>query len=79
MKRELNDLELEEVVGGTVTLSAPTNKVIFSAIRRSFQIKGDIKQMRNLMLSLYDEHGETMSNEEFDRLVMNEYAARGWI
>lgn len=78
MKRELNEQELDEVVGGTVTLSAPLGIVNFSALGASFKIKGDVKQMRNLLIQLYDEN-ENMSDREFDTLVVKAYRARGWI
>jgi len=78
MKRELEELELEEVTGGTVVLSAPMGKVRFTAIGKTYLIKGDIKQMRNLLLSLYDDN-ENMNDSEFDTLVRNEFKSRGWI
>ena len=78
MKRELDDLELEEVTGGTVVLSAPMGKVRFTAIGKTCKIKGDVKEMRNLLISLYDDN-ENMSDAEFDRLVLNAFASRGWI
>ena len=69
MKRELNQTELEEVVGGTVVLSAPLGMVRFTALSRNFKIKGDVKEMRNLLLQLYDEN-EDLSDIEFDNLVL---------
>lgn len=78
MKRELNDFELDEVTGGTVTLSAPLSTVRFNTIGSAFKIKGEVKEMRNVLLQLYDEN-ENMNDAEFDMLVLKEYASRGWI
>lgn len=79
MKQELNDFELEDVTGGSVTLSATMGAVYFDSMDRSFKIKGDIKEMRKLLTSLYDTYGDTMSNAEFDKMVAKEYRSRGWI
>lgn len=78
MKRELNEIELDEVVGGTVVLSAPLKMVRFTALGRNFKIKGDVKQMRNLLLQLYDEN-ENMTDSEFDTLVLQAFTKKGWI
>lgn len=78
MKRELQEIELEAVTGGSVILSAPMGVVGFNTLGKVFKIKGDVKEMRNLLLALYDAN-EDMNEKDFDTLVMNEYKSRGWI
>lgn len=78
MRRELTELETEEVTGGTVTISAPLNTVAFKSLKKAFKIKGNIKEMRNRLIELYDAN-EGMDDKAFDTLVMNEFKNNGWI
>jgi len=78
MKRELNETELDQVVGGTVVMSAPLGLIQFTAYGKTFTIKGDFVTMRNRLLELYDEHCD-MNDRDFDKLVMKEFRANGWI
>ena len=76
--RELNEQDLETVNGGQVVLSESLGVCGFNTTGRVYRTKGDFKEMRNLLIDLYDEHGD-MSDAEFDNLVENEYKSRGWI
>lgn len=78
MKKQLMDFEVEEVVGGTVCLSASIKVVGFSQLGKTFRMKGDYKAMRNRLFELQDEN-ENMNAKEFDTLVMNDFKAKGWI
>lgn len=78
MKKELMDFEVEEVVGGTVCLAASLGIVGFSQLKKSYVIKGDYKEMRNLLFQLQDDN-EGMPALEFDTLVRDAFLERGWI
>jgi len=78
MRKELTDFEADEIVGGTVSLSASMGLVGFSRLREAYVIQGDYKEMRDLLFHLQDEN-ENMPTEEFDKLVRDEYKNRGWI
>lgn len=78
MKRELNDVEVNEVSGGAVVISAPMGIVGFNQIGEIYEIKGNVKQMRNLLLQMYDEN-EGMNAREFDILVRDAFKSKGWI
>lgn len=78
MRQELNDRMLEEVTGGSVTLSKPMNMCGFTTLGKIYKIKGDFALMRNRLFELYDEHSD-MSDKAFDTLVRDEFQARGWI
>lgn len=74
----MNDIEVEEVTGGTVVLSAPMGIVGFNTLKQIFTIKGDVKEMRNTLLDLYDAN-EGMNEHDFDELVRDTYKEKGWI
>lgn len=79
MKRELNDIEVEEVSGGSVTISAPLGLVTFSKLGRGYRFdKSNAKKMRNKLLELYDDN-ENMDATEFDALVEKTFKDNGWI
>lgn len=80
MKKELTDFEAEEIIGGTVCLSATLGLVGFSQLGKSYRIKGDVKKMRNLLFQLQDESEEKgLTPLEFDTLVRDTFLANGWI
>lgn len=81
MKMALNDAELDEVTGGSVTMSAQLGMVRFTSIKKSFRLNPDVEfsTMRDYMLSLYDANADNMSESEFDTLVMNAFHAKGYI
>ena len=79
MRTELNDLDVEQVVGGTVVISQDFMKISFTTL-------GSTKKLRNctyddaygLVQQLYAANRD-MANEEFDTLVRDTFRARGWI
>lgn len=78
MRKPIEDIELEAVSGGAVILSAPLGVVGFNTTGEIFKIKGDPKEMRDLLNDLYDAN-ENMSDAAFDQLVKKEFYDRGWI
>ena len=78
MKTEINDNELELVVGGTVVVS-DLGKVGFTTMGKKFKLQGvGWRTARNYAEELHDQHSN-MSNSEFDQFVYNEFVAKGWI
>lgn len=77
MKQELSDIELNEVVGGTVNLSEKANKIGFTTLGEGYVLKCTFKQAKGLLSSLYASND--LSEGEFDRLVKREFKSRGWI
>lgn len=80
MRKEINDMELEQVCGGIVTLSANLGMVQFSSLGRTYMLKEGVnfKEVRNCLLGLYDENAN-MSDTDFDRLVARTFRANGYI
>ena len=79
MREQINDQEMENVVGGTVIISKDYNNIGFSTTREKFDLKNcTFKQARNSVDDLLEEHPE-MSNAEFDNFVKNAFKAKGWI
>ena len=79
MREQINDQEMENVVGGTVIISKDYNNIGFSTTREKFDLKNcTFKQARNYVDDLLEEHPE-MSNAEFDNFVKNAFKAKGWI
>lgn len=81
MRKELNAMELDEVTGGSVTLSNSLGMVRFTTLRKNCKLNPSVNfnEVRNYLLDLYDAHADEMSEADFDRLVMNEFHARGYI
>jgi len=80
MRKELSDFEAEEIVGGTVSLSATLGLVGFSQLGKTYRIRGDVKKMRNLLFQLQDESEEKgLTPLEFDTLVRDTFQNKGWI
>ena len=77
MKQELHDIELDEVVGGSVNLSEAANKIGFTTLHEGYLLKCTYKQAKGLLSSLYASND--LSEGEFDRLVKREFQSRGWI
>ena len=79
MRVQITDTEINEVNGGSVVLSEPCGLCGFSSTGKIYKIKGPFRDMRNLMLDLYDENVGKMTDAEFDALVLKEYQERGWL
>lgn len=80
MRKELNDMELDAVTGGTVNLSEELGMVQFTSMGRTFMLNKNVpfKEIRNCMLDLYDDN-KHLSDAEFDRLVAKTFRAKGYI
>ena len=79
MREQINENELNEVVGGTVVISRDKMRVAFTSTRERFNLMNvDFKTARNLADELW-ENNTTLGDAEFDALVKSEFQARGWI
>ena len=78
MRTEMNENELELVVGGTVIVS-DLGRVGFSTIGKKFTLKNvGWREARNYAEELHDDHKD-MTNSEFDQFVMKTFQDLGWI
>lgn len=79
MREQLNEQDIENVVGGTVIISKDNMVVGFSTTKEKFNLKNcTYKQARNLVDDLLDEN-PTLGNAAFDKLVKQTFQSKGWI
>lgn len=79
MKKELNDAQVEEVVGGTVIISANYMRVGFVTTKESYKLKNvTYRDARNYAEDLLDENRH-LSDAQFDQLCKQKMAEKGWI
>lgn len=80
MKTEINQNELENVVGGTVIISKDYNNIGFSTLRVKYDLIGvDARTARNYVEDLLDAHRNDMTNKQFDELCRSKLKDKGWI
>lgn len=77
MREEINDTNLEEIVGGVVNLSEAANKIGFTTLHEGYTLKCTYKEAKTLVSQLYA--ANELSESAFDQLVKKEFQARGWI
>lgn len=76
---EINDEELDQVVGGTVIIAAGTNEIAFTSRNIKYRLNGiSARDARNVVLDLMDANPD-MSDAEFDKLVRNTFNRNGWL
>ena len=74
---ELNDEELDQISGGTVRISANTNRVGFTTSKRAYDLKNCTAiQARNLCEGLM---GQFATEAEYDAACEAALKAKGWI
>lgn len=79
MKNELNDTQLDNVIGGTVIISEDYMNIGFTTLREMYNLKNcTFKDVRNFVGDLKDEN-KGLTNAAFDVLCRDELKARGWI
>lgn len=79
MRSEINDNQLEEVVGGTVIISKDYNNIGFTTLRVKYDLIGvDARTARNKVEEWLDAHRD-MTNAEFDAYCRDQLGALGWI
>lgn len=77
MREQINDVNLEEVVGGTVNLSQAANKIGFTTLHEGYVLKCTYQEAKKLVSRLFADN--ELSESAFDQLVKKEFQARGWI
>lgn len=81
MRKELEDIELEQVVGGTIFLSKAKMKVGFETTGEIFNLKNctymDALILIDAMHTQYTNSGKT--DVEYEADVKNTMIAKGWI
>jgi bacteriocin-like protein len=78
MKKELNNSELNEVVGGTIIISEDYNNIGFTKLGEMYDLKVDYYTARNYVEELKREN-KTMSNAAFDALCKSKLLELDWI
>ena len=78
MKELMNDQELEQVVGGTVVVSADKMKIGFTTLKEKYSLKNcTFDQAMAVIYSMYGQY--TTHGDDYDAAVRDEFKSRGWI
>ena len=78
MRKELMDLELSQVVGGTCYVSQDYNQVAFQNVHDIYGINDGISVYQ--VIALADSmKGQYATEAEYDSAVANELVSRGWV
>ena len=79
MRKEINENEIEMVVGGTVIISKDNMNVGFSSTREKVNLKDcTYREARNFVEDLKDAN-PGLTNAEFDALTRQKLEEQGWI
>lgn len=80
MKQELNEMELDQVVGGTVKISESRMLIKFSEITggTAYKLKCSFSDATVLAAQVYAEYA-SKSAAEYETALKNKMEAKGWI
>ena len=79
MRHELNNADLDKVVGGTVIISKDYMKVGFNTLGEMYDLKNcTYREARDYRDDLIEQNPQ-MSNTEFDKFCKAKFDERGWI
>lgn len=79
MKEQINDQELEQVIGGTVIISRDNMNIGFNTSRHKYALKNcTYREARNFVEDLKDQN-PNMNNAEFDAYVEQQLSDLDWI
>ncbi len=79
MREQINDNALENVVGGTVVVSADKMKVGFTTLGKKFNLKNcTFDQAMTVIYGMYGQYKDS-TGESFDTAVMNALKAKDYI
>ena len=79
MKRELNENQVDLVVGGSVVISANKMKVCFTTMAQAFPLHNcTYREAYNYVDQLLDEN-PNLNNEQFDQFCYERLREIGWI
>ena len=78
MKQEINENEIDQVVGGAVCLSEKRKRISFSTLGEGYDLKCSYRDANVYVATLFAQHPE-MGEQEFDEFVKNAFMSKGWI
>ena len=79
MKQELNEQDLQQVIGGTVLLNTSKMKIGFSVIGGGYRLKNcEDYQVMGLVSQLYGQY-KTQGDQAYETAVKQALEERGWI
>ena len=79
MREQINENELESVVGGTVIVSGDKMKVGFTTLGEKYNLKNTtFEQTMALIYSMYGQYNDH-TGVSFDTAVRDALKAKGWI
>lgn len=79
MREQMNEQDLESVVGGIVRVSGNRMKVSFSNLQEAYKLKNcDASDASLLAQILYNQH-KNEGDLAYERIVKEEFQNRGWI
>ena len=79
MRKELEDAQMDNVVGGTVIISKDYMNVGFSTLGEKYNLKNvTYKDARDYRDELIEQNPQ-MSNSAFDKFCKQKFFDRGWI
>jgi len=79
MRKELEDAQMDNVVGGTVIISKNYMNVGFSTLGEKYNLKNvTYEQARDYRDKLIKENPQ-MNNATFDKFCKQQFHDRGWI
>lgn len=79
MKQELNEQDLEQVVGGTVYVNTSKMKVSFTTLGSSCKlINCEDYEVMALVSQLYGQY-KSQGNEAYETAVRDALRAKGWV
>ena len=79
MREQINDRELDQVVGGIVRVSGNKMKVNFTTLKQVFKLKNCEASDASLQAQiLYNQHKDE-GDLAYEQIVLNDFRSRGWI
>lgn len=80
MKQELNDLELDQVVGGTVKISETRKQIKFTEISgsKAYNLKCSFSEATVLAAQLYGQYAG-QSAKDYETACKKAFEDKGWI
>lgn len=79
MKTQINENELEQVVGGTVCISESRMLIKFTALgAKTYPLNCTFNQANILALTMYEDYKDK-SAQEYENAVKDAMADKGWI
>ena len=79
MKQEINEQDLEQVVGGTVYVNGSKMTIKFTVLGAGYRLKNcEDYEVMGLVSQLYGQY-KTQGDQAYETAVKNALRAKGWI